>query len=169
MSADLAPRRREPGRACELPGLDAPPPRAIFVDFQRSVPGASPVSFQGVRSVGSMAGMPGSPGTSRPAVLCPSGSRWRVARRTRGSYWVFLPEPTGAGPQIPGSLPAGVEPAPSDACRSPLGWIVREDRSLWTEGYVRRENPQRQRLGKLRLPLNKLQRGEKSLGQGSAV
>lgn len=34
MSVDPAPSRRKPARACELPGLDAPPPRAIFVDLQ---------------------------------------------------------------------------------------------------------------------------------------
>lgn len=163
MSVDPAPSRRKPARACELRGST----RLLHELFSwtYSIPGASFLSFQGVGSLGTMTGVPGSPGTNLLAMLCPMGSRWRAARRTRGSHWVSLPEPTGTGPQIPGSLPAGVEPAASDACWAPLGWIVCKDRSLWTEGFVRRENPQRRRLGKLRRPLNKLRRWETLAGK----
>lgn len=100
----------------------------------------SPLSIHGVGSLGTMAGMPGSTGTSLPAVPCTNGSLWRAARRTRGSYWFSVPQADGTGPRIPGSLRTSPGRSWSHVLRPLLGtsWgggrKVCENSRLWSEG-----------------------------------
>lgn len=100
----------------------------------------SPLSIHGVGSLGTMAGMPGSTGTSLPAVPCTNGSLWRAARRTRGSYWFSVPRADGTGPRIPGSLRTSPGRSWSHVLRPLLGtsWgggrKVCENSRLWSEG-----------------------------------
>lgn len=93
--------------------------RELF-SWTYSIPGASPLSFHGVGCVGTVAGMPGSPATS----LVPCRVLRGVAGEPHGGRAALsgapLPGPTRTGPRFPGSLPAEVGPAASDACGAPV-------------------------------------------------